>query len=320
MNNSLQPAHSAASAGRDLAFETRASCPLCGGLDSQGQFALDRFRVVRCKTCDFLYVSNVLSANAITNMYQDGYDYVRHLQGQSVNASVNVHILQRLVPDLQNKSLLDVGSGYGLLLQAAAKQFGMQAAGVELSLAERTYAQDKLGVKTYEDLSAVPANALFDVVTAFEVIEHVRDPLPFVNALLARVKVGGHLIIATDNFESAVVQRLGTGFPKWIPNEHICYFTPKSLGKLFGSFPGLKIADTCSFTPWELESRSVLDRVSFGKLGRSSYTFDSKAADQPDKGYRLFRTRLALNSVWSRLTTSKKLDGEMMYICAVKAK
>jgi 2-polyprenyl-3-methyl-5-hydroxy-6-metoxy-1,4-benzoquinol methylase len=251
-------------------------------------------------------------------MYQDGYDNVRHLHGQSVNASVNVHVLERLAPGLRNKSLLDVGSGYGLLLQSASRQYGMRAAGVELSLAERSYAQEKLGVKTYEDLSALPENERFDVVTAFEVIEHVRDPVSFVKALLERVNTGGHLIIATDNFESAVVRRLGAGFPKWIPHEHISYFSPKSLGSLLNRFPELKIVNTCSFTPWELQLRSVLERISFGRLGCSSYRFDGFASELPDKGYRLFRTRLALNSVWSRLTTRKELDGEMMFICAMK--
>ncbi len=317
MKTNLQENHSA-EATHDYAFNPRKACPLCGGPDSRDQFVLDCFSVVRCTSCDFLYVSNVLSASAITNMYQNGYDNVRHLQGQSVNASVNVHVLSRLIPGIRNKSLLDVGSGYGLLLQAAARCYGMRTAGVELSRAERDYAREKLGVMTYEDMLALPEHQRFDVVTAFEVIEHVREPVSFVKALLERVDVGGHLIIATDNFESEVVKRLSTGFPKWIPHEHICYFSPGTLESLFGRFPGLKIVNTCSFTPWELQLRSILEQITLGKAGRSSYRFNSFAADSPGKGYRLFRTRLTLNSIWSRLTMRKSLGGEMMFICAMK--
>lgn len=299
-------------------FESREDCPLCGESGSRDQFALDRFSVVRCSSCGFLYVSNVLSAIAIQNMYREGYDNERHVQGQRVNASVNINVLGSFIPGIRNKSLLDVGSGYGFLLQSASRRYDMRVAGVELSLAERNYAQEKLGVKTYKDILELPKNECFDVVTAFEVIEHVRDPVPFVNTLIERVNKGGYLVIATDNFESEVVKRLGTGFPKWIPHEHISYFSPKSLGLLLNKFANLKISGSCSFTPWELQLRSIVARITFGRLGRSSYRFNGFASKLPDKGYRLFRTRLALNSALSRLTMKKKLDGEMMFICAMK--
>ena len=58
----------------------------------------------------------------------------------------------------------------------------------------------------------------FDLVTAFEVIEHVAYPRTFVEELEEYVKPGGQLLIMTDNFESKVVKDLGElAFPKWIP-------------------------------------------------------------------------------------------------------
>lgn len=312
------PGTDAARDRQNLGFESRACCPLCSATGSNDLFVLDRFSVVCCSSCNFLYVSNVLSAIAIQNMYREGYDNLRHVHGQRVNASVNIDVLRRLIPGIRNKSLLDVGSGYGFLLQAASRQYNMRVAGVELSLAERKYAHEKLGVKTYKDMFELPENERFDVVTAFEVIEHVRDPLSFINALVERVNTGGYLLIATDNFESEVVKRLGTGFPKWIPHEHISCFSPKSLRLLLDKFANLTIVGSCSFTPWELQLRSILDRISFGRLGRSAYRFDGFASELPGKGYRLFRTRLALNSVLSKLTMKSELDGEMMFICAMK--
>jgi 2-polyprenyl-3-methyl-5-hydroxy-6-metoxy-1,4-benzoquinol methylase len=299
-------------------FASRKSCPLCNATSSKVQFTLDRFSIVRCLACDFLYVLNVLGEVAIQDQYKDGYDNQRHVQGQQVNASVNINVLGNLVPAVKNKSLLDVGSGYGFLLQSAASRFGMRVAGAELSIAEARFAQQKLGVKTYQDLFELPKDECFDVVTAFEVIEHVRDPVAFVQALIDRVKTGGHLIIATDNFESDVVRRLGEGFPKWIPHEHICFFSPKSLALLLGKFANLKVVGTCSFTPWELELRGILDRLSLGRVGRTSYQFGGFASELPDKGYRLFRTRLAVNSAWAGLSMKQGLGGEMMFICATK--
>jgi SAM-dependent methyltransferase len=317
-NINLQNDRLGAEEMQDFEFEPRENCPLCGAAEPRKQFALDRFSVVRCSLCNFLYVSNVLGEIAIQNLYKEGYDNQRHIHGQRVNASVNINVLGNLIPDIRNKSILDVGSGYGFLLQSASHRYGMRVAGVELSLAERKYAQEKLGVATYKDIFEIPKNERFDVVTAFEVIEHVRDPVSFVNTLIDHLNIGGYLIIATDNFESEVVKRLGTGFPKWIPHEHICYFSPNSLNLLLNKFTNLRIIGSCSFTPWELQLRSILERISYGRLGHSSYQFGGFASELPDKGYRWFHARLALNSLFSRLTMEDNLNGEMMFVCAMK--
>ena len=63
-----------------------------------------------------------------------------------------------------------------------------------------------------------PNRGAFDLVSAFEVLEHALNPAAFLAELSDYVAPGGYLVIGTDNFESGVVRALGPGFPKWIPH------------------------------------------------------------------------------------------------------
>ncbi|MGG6499494.1 UNVERIFIED_CONTAM: class I SAM-dependent methyltransferase, partial [Bacteroidetes bacterium 56_B9] len=67
------------------------------------------------------------------------------------------------------------------------------------------------------------------VITLFEVIEHIPAPREFIQKLCKHLKAGGSLVVGTDNFVSNVVNVLGDRFPKWIPHEHVSFFTPETL-------------------------------------------------------------------------------------------
>ena len=72
-----------------------------------------------------------------------------------------------------------------------------------VAVARRHQRQDPLLVETgrleyrqttIEELSDEPA---YDIVTVFEVVEHIRKPAPFLESCLARLKPGGWLIGST---------------------------------------------------------------------------------------------------------------------------
>jgi len=292
----------------------RQNCPICNS-DCAPRFKLDQFDVMYCNVCDFQFVRSIRSASSISMFYENGYDNIRHIHGQQVNASVNINVLAKLVPEISHKTLLDIGSGYGFFLKMSAKVHKITGTGVELSHAERKYAKDILKIKTYNDIKSLPKKIKYDVVTAFEVIEHVADPVEFVRSLIDFIKIDGYLIIATDNFSSGVVRSLGEGFPKWIPHEHISYFNSNSIVQLMKKFDQLHYVNSCSFTPWELELRSLVSCLSRGRYGKFKYIFSDFNGIARNKGYFMFGLRLLINSIWARLSMRKNLNGEMMYVC-----
>jgi transcription elongation factor Elf1 len=137
-------------------FHPRNNCPLCRSDNLNDVFALDGIRVAACGACGFRFSRDILSAAALDQHYVDGYADRRQLDGQRVNASINIELIRDFCPNLSGKSLLDVGSGYGMFLNRVRNSGARRTTGIELSRAERQYSVEKVRLETLaqiDDLS-----------------------------------------------------------------------------------------------------------------------------------------------------------------------
>lgn len=108
--------------------------------------------------------------------------------------------------DLNNRQVLDVGCGGGILTEAMAKQqaavTAIDASASNIECASAHAQQQGLDIDyrccTAEDLVATHAGQ-FDVVTCMELLEHVPDPASLIQACATLVKPGGHVIFSTIN-------------------------------------------------------------------------------------------------------------------------
>lgn len=298
-------------------FHDRNSCPLCSSCDLGEHLTLDVIRIVICHTCGFIFARDILSASEMNQFYNDSYGNQRHMNGQRINATVNTRVLRSFCPDLAERSLLDLGSGYGFLLNNM-RSYGTRVAGVELSQVERSFSVEQLNIPTFDSMDSLSADEQFDVVTAFEVIEHIPNPRDFIRCACEHLKVGGSLIIGTDNFASSVVKKLGRQFPKWIPHEHISFFTPKTLRLLLEMTGVLAFAGGKSFTPWELLLRQLIFCATFGSKGGLTYHYPIESTITNHLCYRFFPVRLVMNHIWFNLFHRTDLDGEMMFVHMIK--
>lgn len=207
----------------------RSICPLCASSHYSVFIDFAEIPVYKCLECDFIYSGKLLDRQELTRYYQEGFGSQRHKQGQLINSLVNLSALEKLLQLSQVNSLLDVGTGYGFLLKELTSHYDINCKGVELSKQEANFAINVLG----QEVSCCTLNDAglpkehFDVITCFEVIEHLPTPREFVGELASYVRPGGKMVIMTDNFESAVCRTLGPEFPKWIPHSHISHFSPK---------------------------------------------------------------------------------------------
>ena len=99
--------------------------------------------------------------------------------------------------------VLEVGCGRGAFL-VRAKELGACVAGIELNNASASAASER-GIDIAQcDVKAAPKEWLrsFDLVAAFQVVEHVPEPLDFCESLFSLVKPGGALHVAVPNRES----------------------------------------------------------------------------------------------------------------------
>jgi len=101
---------------------------------------------------------------------------------------------------LTGKKALDIGCGGGLFL-ATLKAEGAEVTGVELSDTRAYYSKTKHGFevvkRTIEDDYWKAFHESFDVVTLWDVIEHVNYPLATLQAAAKMLKPGGILLIDT---------------------------------------------------------------------------------------------------------------------------
>jgi 2-polyprenyl-3-methyl-5-hydroxy-6-metoxy-1,4-benzoquinol methylase len=126
-------------------------------------------------------------------------------------------------------SLLDVGAGNGYFLSLARNEFSIDAKGLEISKAEIRFAKEVNGVDLInQDVTEHRTN--YDVVTCFNVIEHVVDPQSFLSAMVRRINPGGMLVISTPNPRCARARIKGLSHWERVdPPHHINLFSKNAL-------------------------------------------------------------------------------------------
>lgn len=107
---------------------------------------------------------------------------------------------------LENKSVLDIGCGAGILSESLAKH-GANVTGIdasaELIAAAREHAELSCLTINYShetsDVLRLKSNTQFDIITCMELLEHVPDPMQLIEDCYALLKPGGKLFISTIN-------------------------------------------------------------------------------------------------------------------------
>lgn len=126
---------------------------------------------------------------------------------------------------ISNARLLDIGCGDGIFARQIAST-GWSVIGVDPAIPE------DIPQFPHENLCLVRAysasTAEFDVVTLFDVIEHVEDPVDFLAYAISFLKPGGYLVVETGNYQSD--GRILGGNSWWnFQLDHRWYFAPPQL-------------------------------------------------------------------------------------------
>jgi 2-polyprenyl-3-methyl-5-hydroxy-6-metoxy-1,4-benzoquinol methylase len=208
------------------------------------------FGVVRCPQCELVFISPRLRPEALQRIYDDAGYFEGGVYGSAVSTDAAPSAVARLSPAMllqrtwtagrlalidrerggaaAGGRLLEVGAGYGLVL-AAAREAGWTTSGVELSRTGAKHAQDTLGLDVFcGQLEEAPLTPGFDVVCAWDTVEHVPDPLSFWRTVRSQVADDGVVLFSTPYVSSLPARLLGTRWWTLKPTEHIWHFTPRT--------------------------------------------------------------------------------------------
>ncbi|MBA2415323.1 MAG: class I SAM-dependent methyltransferase [Geodermatophilaceae bacterium] len=213
------------------------SCCVCH-IDGDRVYDLPPFAVVRCPRCRLAFVSPRLRTEALQAVYDDVGYFEGGVYGSTWSPAM---VLQRvwtagrlgliraaLSRPPAGTRMLEVGCGYGLFL-AAARQRGYDVTGVELSRSASRHARDVLDLSVHQgQLDAAVLDGRYDVIAAWDTLEHVPDPVAFLRTARTLLADDGVLVFSTPYFSSLPARLLRTRWWTLKPTEHIWHFTPQS--------------------------------------------------------------------------------------------
>ena len=217
------------------------ACPVgCGAPLTPTTIVLTEGPLRRCTECGQL-LSRIGEAAYRESMRQfDSQDFNQPAPGELARrfriARRRLGLISALLkPSPAMLRVLDVGCSRGNFLAAGAR-LGFHMEGVEPAPATAAAAR-ALGLNVHTGLleqAGLPA-AAFDAVTLFEVIEHLKDPLPLMRECRRVLKPRGLLIVSTGNTASwtvAAMQERWDYFDIAKDGGHISFYNPRSLGLL----------------------------------------------------------------------------------------
>jgi SAM-dependent methyltransferase len=233
-------------------------CPVCGSLETDvylagenkvpqvsamGSSRTDHSSgtINRCSVCGHAFRIMRPSASELAALYRDMESDVYEPETAQRTKTATLHF-GRVKRRVHHRAplLLDVGCGSGLLLDLALRS-GWDVVGVEpstrffLAAQKRLDGRGQLFNATLQESDLTAGS--FDVVTAWDVIEHVNDPAGFVDLCARLLRPGGFLFMKAPQIDSLQARLLGARWPVLLP-EHLHYFTRASL-QICGDRSGL---------------------------------------------------------------------------------
>ena len=220
-------------------------CPLCGGGDFRVAFSEPPYTVRRCSACGMGWTSPRLDEAGLAGIYQaDTYwrspspkiqGYSDYAGDQPLYLDTFRMRLRRVLRDGPHGGrALDVGAAAGFCM-AAGRELGFEVHGVELSPTMAAHARQRLGLESIHvgTLDSAPfPDGQFDLITMWDVIEHVVDPRALLGRARELLAPHGLLVVETQDIDSRFARATGRAWHHFKHAEHILHFTPATVTRL----------------------------------------------------------------------------------------
>jgi predicted rRNA methylase YqxC with S4 and FtsJ domains len=207
-------------------------CPICQAYPGRGLFIKDGFRHVKCLECGLIYVSLILREDIMDQYWRNekAWSAILHsrpqLEMDRLKFQYGLDLVSWRTP---GRRLLDIGGGTGGFSRLA-NEAGWQVTALELNQenSKRLAAQGiRVIVKHLE--TADLASGSFDLISLWDVLEHVVDPGLILMEARRLLAPGGFLLILTPNVESLVTRLPHEKSNTFGGHSHLNHFSPQTL-------------------------------------------------------------------------------------------
>jgi SAM-dependent methyltransferase len=246
------------------------ACPVCGTTSQSRVFApanidmdkLDSYafasrklpeymhhRLLACGGCDLLYASPVPSTNELSQAYNDAaFDSSEEARWASCTYTSFLPSIMRKLPS--RHGALDIGTGDGVFLEQLLAAGFSGVLGIEPSLAPIAAAAPEIKPLIKHDIFRPEdyREESFSLITCFQTIEHLSEPLDMCRSAFKLLRPGGALFLIGHNRRSFSARVLGKKSPIF-DIEHLQLFSPVS---------GKNLLERAGFS--NIELRPILNR------------------------------------------------------------
>jgi 2-polyprenyl-3-methyl-5-hydroxy-6-metoxy-1,4-benzoquinol methylase len=200
---------------------------------------LPHAEVLACtnRSCELMFASPQLSSEeldaAYRRFYYPAFD-TESVPYENTPEEILRHTFTEatsMFGPLTGRTLLDFGCGVGRLCRIG-RENGLKTTGIEPDAFARQRAMMTGELKVYasvHELQAAKPEARFDIITMWDVIEHLREPWKELEQLSKLLAPGGRLLVSTPNAGSLRARLQGQRWENMINPTHFYYFRPRSL-------------------------------------------------------------------------------------------
>jgi len=224
--------------------ESCETCPVCSGarvvdlLEAPDRFHLRKktYRLIRCSTCSCVWQTRPPQPEEMHNHYTEDYHKSIVAAGEGSATRRWKNQVKLISNHKRGGSILDLGCSSGGFLSTmrggAWKLYGIE---MEESTAERARVATGAEVFVGDVIDAPFLPGSFDVITCFDVLEHVYNPRQFITKVSEWLKPGGIFYAMMPNIDSWEARLFGSyWFGLELPR-HLFHFSPRSLRYLMSS-------------------------------------------------------------------------------------
>ena len=233
----------------DSANNQNINCPICQSNNCRVIFA-DKIRngsfpnqehgsIFKCSECNTQFLKKIdEKINYQDNLYRESLNQEATLESfRHHHDHLQIDFLQLIgIENIRNKSILDIGCGGGSFLDSI-KGLTNEISCVEPNIEfQKTLANS--GYEVFNDIKDIK-DKTFDLLTSFHVIEHVEDPLSFLQLISSKMNSRSKLVLTTPNLNDILFSTLYEYKQFFYRKAHNYYFDEISLRNL-GKMAGLK--------------------------------------------------------------------------------
>jgi len=238
----------------------KVQCPACEGRDLSQRFEKIGFAYVQCNACDTLFVSPRPTHQDLMKIYRDSPStkfWVEEFFLPMVEVrrekifKPRAELIAERFPEVKTGRLADIGAGFGLFLEEMKKIWPVSdVVAIEPSNAMAEICRSKNIVTIESALEDVSPKERFDLMTAFELLEHLHDPFTFVRKVKNLLAPGGYLCLTTLNGLGFDIQLFWERSKSVFPPHHLNFLNPHSM-KILMERNDFEIVETA--TPGQLD-------------------------------------------------------------------